>query len=265
MQLSIKAIHISKLIGMLCISSLCVISISELQKPQLENINSSLSKEKYLIEEEIKQANINLLKRMPSFGFSNLVSDLAYLQFLQYFGDGEAREKTGYSLSSDYLQTIVQKDPRFVRAYFLTAPASSIFAGKPEETVKTLEMGLKSVTPDLHPHSYYLWVYKAVDEMLFLDRVESAKKSYQMAVKWSEDINTSDSLASAKNITNTIKHINNNPNSVVARIGAWSLVLSSANDDKTQQKALKEIEKLGGEIIVSPDGQVNIKVPEDAT
>lgn len=263
MRLVINIKPLLKLIVTLSVYGICIFGIAKLQKPQLKAINSSSSKESYLMEEKIKYANINLLKKMPSFGFDNLISDLAYLQFLQYFGDGEAREITGYSVSSDYFKTIVEKDPRFVRAYFLSAPASSIFAGKPEETVKTLEVALKFVTPNLHPDSYYLWVYKAVDEMMLLDKVESAKKSYEMAFKWSEQINTERSRKSAKNIKTTIEHINNNPNSTVARIGAWSLILSSTNDAKTQQKALEKIEKLGGKMILSPDGQVNIKVPEN--
>ena len=40
-----------------------------------------------------------MLKNLPSFGFDNLIADWTFLKFLQYFGDDEARDVTGYDLA----------------------------------------------------------------------------------------------------------------------------------------------------------------------
>ncbi len=39
------------------------------------------------------------------------------------------------------------------------------------------------------------------------------------------------------------------------------MVLSSTSDEKTQQKAIEQIEKLGGQIVITPEGNLTVKVP----
>lgn len=232
-----------------------------LQNKQLKTHNKNAITAQY--EEKAEKFEIKALKMMPNFGFNNLLANWSYLQFLQYFGDGEAREKTGYALSPDYFETVIKHDPRFVRAYFLLSPATSIFAGEPERGVKTISKGLKSITPDMNSESYYLWVYKAIDEMMFLNDIEAAKKSYQTASAWAEKSDHPNAKNSAANTRQTAQFLEDDPDSLVAQIGAWTMVLNSTNDTKTKKKALEKIEELGGKVIISSDGNVKIRVPEN--
>lgn len=246
------------------IIGICLFAIINLQNKQLKT-EKSINEQKFIKQEKIARTSLTILKKMPDFGFNNLISDWTYLQFLQYIGDEQARKKTGYSLSSDYFETVVNHDPRFVRAYFLLSPATSIYAGQPQKTVNIIEKGLRSVSANTSSEAYYLWVYKAVDELLFLGNKEAAKESYKMASAWAEQSDHFNAKSSAANTKQTAQFLEDNPNSLVAQIGAWTMVLNSTNDTKTQNKALEKIQELGGEVTVSPDGSVKIKVPEDAT
>ena len=243
------------------IIGLCLSSIFNLQRSKLSSINNNLTREDYLKEEKVKQVNLNILKEMPSFGFDNLVANFSYLQFLQYFGDSEAREETGYTLSPEYFEILVNNDPKFIRPYFLMSPVTSIFAGNPEKSIDFIEKGIKYIQPASDPHAYYLWVYKATDEMLFLGDNKAAIKSYEMAAQWAEKINTPESQRSAANIRQTIRFLEEDPDSTISHIGAWTMVLSSTSDEKTQQKAIQKIEELGGQIVISPEGALTVKVP----
>lgn len=252
-------------ISILSIAGASLAGAIYLQKRLLKSEEESKNIARYKQQEQAQQAQINAIKQMPAFGFDNLLANWSFIEFLNYFGDGEARESTGYSLSPDYYESIVNHDPRFVRAYFLLAPATSIFAGEPERGVKAISKGLESITPDLSSEGYYLWVYKAIDEMMFLNDIEAAKESYKTASAWAEQSDHPNAENSAKNTRQTAQFLEDDPDSLVAQIGAWTMVLNSTNDTRTQNKALEKIEELGGEIIVSPDGRVKIRVPENET
>ena len=99
--------------------------------------------------------------------------------------------------------------------------------------------------------------------MLFLGNTKAAKNSYEMAAKWAETYNDTASQQIAVNVRETAQFLAKDPNSKIARIGAWSMVLSSAPDQKTQQQAISQIKALGGEIIITPEGRLSVRVPED--
>ena len=241
----------------------CTVGITKLQHKQLRTAENKITEREYFDIEKAKKARLSILKKIPNFGFSNLIADWSYLQFLQYFGDEKARETTGYSLSSDYFEIVVNHDPRFIRSYFLLSPATSLFAGEPQKTVDIISRGLKSVSANTSPEAYYLWIYKANDEMLFLGNTEAAKESYEMASAWAEQSDLPTAKNSAASTKRTAKFLEDNPKSLIAQVSAWTMVLSSSPDAKTQQKAIEKIEDLGGEIFVSPEGKINVKVPEE--
>lgn len=263
MKLSLDAQKLTSLTGTLAVIVLCLTSVVLLQRPRLQLKSSQLTKADYLRQEQAQKINLNILSNIPAFGFDNLLSDWIMLRFIQYFGDGEAREKTGYSLSPEYFEGVVERNPRFIEAYPMLAPASSIFAGQPQKSVSLIEQGLKSISPKTSPLSYYLWVYKGIDEMLFLGNTEAAKQSYEMAAKWAETYQDPASQEIAANTRQTAQFLAKDPDSKIARIGAWSMVLSSAPDEKTQQRAISQIKALGGEIIITPEGRLSVQVPKE--
>ncbi|MGD1920612.1 MAG: hypothetical protein ACFCAD_18055 [Pleurocapsa sp.] len=58
------------------------------------------------------------------------------------------------------------------------------------------------------------------------------------------------------------KFLADNPDSVEAQIGSWFQLLTNAKDDVTRQRAIDNIERLGGKIKFTPNG-VSVTVPEE--
>ncbi|WP_342597089.1 hypothetical protein VKI21_17445 [Cyanobacterium aponinum UTEX 3222] len=224
---------------------------------QAENIELD-----YFQQEKELATALALQKKMPTLGFANLLADWQYLQFIQYFGDSKAREETGYSLVTDYFQLISKYDPNFVDAYFILSTANSIYAGQPEETVTLLNQILSRLSPEINPNAFLLWNYKAVDEILFLGDIEEAKKSYLKAVDWISMEDDKELKPVADRISETVKFLENNPDSKKAQVSAWLTVLNGVFDDKTRQMAIDKIKSLGGDVIIE-NGKINVKLPEN--
>ena len=238
-----------------------LVGVVFLQKPRINLEEEKLSKAKYIRQEQSETIRVSFLNKLPAFGFSNLVADWVFLKFLLYFGEGKARPETGYSLVPEYFEAVVNHDPRFIQAYLALSPATSLYAGQPQKTVTLIEEGLQSISPEISRKSPYLWMYKGSDEMLFLGDTEAAQHSYEMAAKWAETYDNPQSQSLAANARQTAQFLANNSQSKQARVGAWSMILSNAPDEATRQRAIKEIEALGGEVIVTPQGRMKVKTP----
>src|SRR4028118_1584291 len=106
--------NLSQSLGASIVALLCVVAIGALQIPQLNRLSDkakTASLENLKREVESERLRLNLLKKLPSFGFDNLVADWTLINFIQYFGDDLARAKTSYSLSPEYFEIILARDP----------------------------------------------------------------------------------------------------------------------------------------------------------
>lgn len=241
------------------VALVCVVALGVLQRPQLTQLScgsENASPEALKREVESEKVRINLLKKFPAFGFDNLLADWAFLGFLQYFGDDEARKITGYRLSPDYFDVIINRDPKFLKAYLFLSGSSSLYAGMPERSVALMEKGLKSLSPQAPPGSYYVWRYKATDELLFLGKAEAAKQSFNKAAEWASVYIDNESKAIAAISRRTSEFLAQNPNSKSAQVNAWIMVLSNAFDQRTRKEAITRIEALGGKVLISPEGVI---------
>ena len=250
-----------KLILNILISISLISGITALQKPQIDADKENNIQE-YNRQELKEKTTAGLLANMPSFGFNNLIADWAYLKFLVYFGDGEVREHTGYAATTDYFKTVVKNDPRFVKAYFMMSPATSAFAGDPEVSTSLIKKGLAFITPQSDPDAYFLWIYKAIDELLFLGDSAAAKESYDKGIEWASYYDDNRSKAVTARMKAMSNFLADNPDSVEAQIGSWFQLLTNAKDDITRQRAIDNIERLGGKIQFTPNG-VKVTVPEE--
>lgn len=239
-----------------------ITAIIFLQLQALNNQINSSTDGNYIRQEKQQKTQASLQKNIPSFGFGNLISDLAFLQFLQYFGDNEAREVTGYSVVTDYFETIVKHDPQFVQSYFAISSANSLFAARPEKTVELINQGLQVITPQHPGYPFYLWTYKATDEILFLGDLKAAKHSYETAAEWARAREDDLGNEVAENFDRTADFLASDPNPTKSQIGAWMTALSSTKDSKTQDYILDKLENLGAEITIDPNGRINVKPPQ---
>lgn len=257
--------NLNQLLGALVVILLCGLAIGSLQVPQLKQLATkakTASPEELNKELQAEKLRLKLLQKTPSFGFDNILADWVMLGFLSYFGDDSAREQTGYSLSPEYFEIIVDRDPRFLQAYLGLSTSISMYAAMPEKSVALMEKGLKSLSPKAPPRSYYVWRYKGTDELLFLGDAQAARKSFEKAAEWASVYADPDSQNVAAISRQTAQFLARNPNSKYAQVGAWSMVLQNAVDDRTRQIAISRIEGLGGKVVVTPEGEVRVQLPE---
>lgn len=243
----------------------CIVGISLLQVPQLKTLRgqSNSSLEAVQREVEAERVNLNLLKQVPSFGFGNLLTDWTYLKFAQYFGDDEARDKTGYRLSPEYFEIILKHNPYFLDAYLALSTSTSIYAGMPERSISLMSQGLKSLSPQMPPKSYYVWRYKGTDELLFLGDGKAAKQSFEKAAEWASIHSDTEAQVATTLSRSTAAYLVRNPRSKAAQVSAWGMVLTYATDDYTRKLALERIKALQGGFKQNAQGQWQIIVPEN--
>ncbi|MFM7441687.1 MAG: hypothetical protein ACKO2V_24325 [Snowella sp.] len=212
----------------------------------------------YAKEEQSLKFALDVQRKLPSFGFSNLIADWTFLKYVQYYGDGVARQVTGYQLIPDFFETMVSTDPRFVQAYLSLSTANSIFAGRPDKTVSLMNRVIKAISPKTSPLAYYIWIYKGFDEILFLGDLKAAQHSYEMASKWAR---IAGAETSAANTQATAQFLASNPDPKTAQISAWAMILTTVPDLKTKEYASAKIKELGGKVIVNSSGKIQVKMP----
>ena len=217
----------------------------------------------YKWDESIVKQQLFFLKKIPKFGYRNIFADWTFLSFLQYFGDFKLRKTTGYSLSSDYFESIVDTDPYFVESYVFLINSISMYAGQPQQSINLMEKGLARMGPNSPDRSYFIWRHKGTDELLFIGDIESAQESYQTAAIWAEQSFDKDSSLVAQLSRKTADFLATNPQSNSAQIGAWSEVLLRATDDNIRKEAVANIESLGGLVLFAENGQVTVRYKTD--
>jgi tetratricopeptide (TPR) repeat protein len=238
-----------------------VVYLQTNQLASLKHQRKSLSKAVLQQEEAQTKTQLSIAKILPTFGFKNLVADWHFINFIQYFGDTEVRQKAGYGAAMEHFEAILERDPRFLYAYFYLSSTGSLYAGEPERSVSLMNHGLKSLSPKIPDRSYYIWRLKAVDELLFLGKVTDARNSMQTAANWAGQHSTPEGQNVAELSQNTANYLARNPNSKQAQFDAWKMVLDSAVDDFVIKRAIAEIRATGGKVTVSPTGEYKIEAP----
>ncbi|MEM8717962.1 MAG: hypothetical protein AAGE84_01460 [Cyanobacteria bacterium P01_G01_bin.39] len=225
----------------------CLAGIVFLQSQEYKKSVQQLNRADYLALEQEQAKIINWQSQAPDFSFSNLKANWSYLNFVQYFGNRDARETIGYNLVSEYFETITQIDPRFTQAHLKLSVANSMYSGNPEKTIALMEKVLASVDPESE-QAALLWTSKGLDELLFLGDKKAAIKSYKMAAKWA-NLSKSDRPDGL-----TIKDLEQALESTTeidlksAQVRAWSGVLVHVKDLQRRREIIDKIGEIQAEI-----------------
>lgn len=234
------------------------------QIPRLQQLRTALDTptleqtKQDLAAEEIR---LQLWRRMPSFGFDNVLADWVFLQFSQYFGDDLARNKTGFGLSPKYFEIIIDRDPKFLGAYIPLSTSVSLYAAQPEKSIALMDQGLKSMQPQTPSRSYFVWRLKGIDQLLFLGDGLGAKQSFLTSAAWASTYSDSESKALAAVSQQTAQFLEKNPQSKNAQVMAWTMVLGNVVDERTRKIAMQRLESLGAKLVTNPDGSVSVLSP----
>jgi hypothetical protein len=212
-------------------------------------------------EAQQEALRLKMLKTIPSFGFDNLIADWTFLKFLQYFGDNEARDVTGYNLSQDYFDIVTQRDPRWADIYLFLSTAISFYQGKPETAVNLIERGTSalSLSPQMHSHSWRVWRTKGLDELLLLGDIPESIRSHEMAADWVQGSPEGPKLAPI--FRATAEYLRRDPDSVPVRFTAWNTVYSQTTDKLVRQRAKQALVKLGAQVQKDKNGNESFILP----
>ena len=232
------------------ILSICTIGIIKLQSQHYHSSTKQSQISNSLQEESSHKRAINIQKLIPSLGFDNLRADYLYLRYIQYLGNKEARDYTGYSLIPDYFETIINYDPHFTEAYLTLSTANSLYAGKPEKTVALMDRVLESISPELLPEVSFLWTYKGLDELLYLGDTQAARKSYLTAAQWALQRGDKAGVQIARRNLSTAKFLAKNPDTREAQLAAWLMILPNIKDEQSRQVVVDKIQALKSELAV---------------
>jgi len=204
---------------------------------------------------------LQMLKTIPSFGFDNLIADWTFIKFLQYFGDDEARNVTGYNLSQDYFDIVTQRDPRWADIYLFLSTAISFYQGKPETAVNLMERGTSalSLSPQIHSQSWTVWRTKGLDELLLLGDIPESIRSHEMAADWVQGSPEGPKLAPM--FRATAEYLRRDPDSVPVRFAAWSTVYAQTTDKLVRQRAKQALVKLGAQVQKDKNGKESFILP----
>jgi hypothetical protein len=243
----------------------CILGVGFSQYPRLQKLLSSkdsVSIEDLRKAEQKQRLNLELWQKIPTFGFDNLIADWVYIDFLQYFGDDDVRNRIGNSLNPEFFEVVLKHDPKFLDAYLSLSVSTSLYAGMPERTIKIMETNLAKLSPKNPDKAYYIWRYKGTDELLFLGDSQAARNSFLKAAEWASEYDTPEAKSVVNISQGTANFLAKNPDSKFARIATWTMVLQNNVDDKTRQRAAEEIEKLGGQVVIDENGVPSVKFPE---
>ena len=94
-----------------------------------------------------------------------------------------------------------------------------------------------------------------------MGNLEEARQSYLEAAKWAKLADNSESLLAANIAQKTADFLATNPDSQVARAGAWLQILGNAKDDKTREMALDNLKRLGANIKIEGN-KLSVSVPQ---
>jgi hypothetical protein len=209
--------------------------------------------------EQQEGLRLKILKTLPSFGFDNLVADWTFLKFLEYFGDDEARNVTGYGLSQDYFDIITRRDPKRVEIYPFLSVAVSFYQAKPETAIQLMERGTSVLSPQIDPQAWTVWRNKGLDELLLLGDIPESIRSHEMAAEWVERTPSGKQLAPM--FRATAEYLRRDPDSIQVRFSGWSMVYAQTKDKVVRQRAKQALVKLGAQVQKDQDGNESFILP----
>jgi hypothetical protein len=248
----------SLLSGAIVLSALAGVIV--LQRSQLTR--PSLWQSDPMQAERQEAVKLRLIKQLPTFGFSNLIADWTFLNFLQYYGDNDVRAKTGYALSPQYFDIITRLDPRFVDIYLFLSGSISYQLGDPQTAIQLMDRGTAALSPQVSPKAFQVWRFKGLDQLLLLGDVPGSIHSHEMAAKWVQGTPYQELTPLFQQ---TAEFLRRDPNSVPVRFQAWMSIYYQAGavrDKTTQERAKRELLALGGQARMQ-DGQLTFVLPEE--
>ena len=222
---------------------------------------ASLSVEEAKKADQQEATRLQLLKKLPALGYNNLIADWTFLNFLQYFGDDPAREKTNYELLDDYFDVITTFDPLWLDMYPFLSTSVSFYQAKPDVADRLMERGTKAFSPEINPKAWQIWRLRGIDQLLLLGDTKASITSHEMAAKWAEG--TPDQDIITPRFRQFAEILRKNPDNTMIRIQTWMTVYGATSDKVVRKRAIQELLALGVKIKTNDKGEEVFTIPEE--
>ena len=196
---------------------------------------------------------LEMLRRLPTLGFDNMIANTLFLRWVQYFGDEDIRDQVGYALNKEYFDVITRLDPRFVEMYPFISNAVSFAQGEPETALQFMERGVNALSPQINPRAFLVWRFKGLDQLLLLGDIPGSIESHEMAAKWA--IGT-DYEHYAELYQSAADFLRTQPDSTRIRLWSWNDVYQNSINESVRQRAEQEMLNLGASKQITEDGRV---------
>ena len=202
--------------------------------------------DRYAKDQKIFYTEKNLLITLPTnitryltLGFDNLIADIVWLEFIQYFGENYHIKNTqgeGYDFSYTYkyIDVITTLDPEFSFAYWYGAFAIADEMEKPHLAMNILERGIKN-----NPGHWQLPYTAGVLQLMYFNNFYEAHKY----IKRSYELNPN-----SKKLEKVVEVLGSKKNEQEKTILMWFEIYKEAkarNDKVTMQRAEQNLKKFG--------------------
>lgn len=142
-----------------------------------------LKKERYYTEKNLFITLPTDMVKYFTLGFDNVIADLLWIQFIQYYGENSQIKRLGgtkydFSFTYKYIDVITTLDPNFQYAYWLGAFAIADEMERPDLAIKMIEKGIKN-----NPKNWWLPYTAAVMELMYNNNFVDAYKYIQKAAE----------------------------------------------------------------------------------
>ncbi len=114
-----------------------------------------------------------------SLGYDQLLADIWWLAFIQYFGDYKARLRDHNRFAYAYLDLITQLDPKFIQAYWFTAFSVGSEARRPDQADRIIRRGMRA-----NQDNWYLPFIAGANQYLFAHNDAAAARYYRQAARY---------------------------------------------------------------------------------
>lgn len=179
-------------------------------------------------------------------GYEQLVSDLFWLQFIQYIGDGEARQIDKYESAYYYLDLVTYLDPHFTQPYWFAAFTVGAEMKRPDLAQKLIERGIQA-----NQNNWYLPFIAGINQYLFAHNEAAAANYYKLAAKFPD---------APKWLGRQAEILKAKIPSLVKEVNTWDTIYRTSTDPLVKERAKERLAATWMRVFkVSPSEEIRKK------
>lgn len=201
---------------------------------------------KYYVEKNILiTLPTNIIKNI-TLGFDNMIADIAWLQFVQYYGENSRLKNTGktiydFSYTYKYIEVVTTLDPNFSYAYWFGSFAIADEMERPDLAIKILKLGIKN-----NPDNWWLPYTAGIMELMYNNSFVNATKYIDLAARLQPK-----TVIGNYNIGHISKVLHSKAKKQEKLIAIWLGIYNDAakkGDKLTMERARKNLKKRGYDV-----------------